>query len=204
MENDKTVRQPRQSRSIQTKEKILDSAYTLFCKKGYYKTTTNEIARIAGVSIGSLYSYFNDKDTILLEILDRYNNSFMQVHNNLNLNMNEYKNDLQIWCRRFIEYMVEEHKKSKEFNQELQVLCHTIPAVSTVLEYQREKIIERALDYIVTFQDMLRVQDLEAAAIVATNLISSTVDQIVFSQNKIDDDRILSAGVDAICQYLIG
>jgi hypothetical protein len=118
--------------------------------------------------------------------------------------MDQYREDPKMWYRQFIEVMVEAHKNSKELNQELQVLCHSIPAVATVLEKQRDKIIQRALTYLVKFQDILRVQDLEAAAIVATNIIGSTVDQIVFSENQIEDDRIIDAGVDAIFQFLIG
>jgi Transcriptional regulator len=204
MESDKLIRQPRQSRSIRTKEKVLDAAYRLFCQKGYYKTTTNEIARTADVSIGSLYSYFKDKDRILLEILDRYNKSFVQVHDDLNLDMEQYRDDPRLWYRRFIEGMVDAHKKSKAFNQELQVLAHSIPAVADVLEKQRQKTLERALDYFVRFKGMLRVQDIEAAAILSTNIIGSTVDQIVFSENQIADDRIIDAAVDALSQYLIG
>jgi hypothetical protein len=45
---------------------------------------------------------------------------------------------------------------------------------------------------------------LEAASIIVKNLISSTVDQVVFSKNKINDERIINAGVDAVYQYLIG
>lgn len=204
VEPDKLIRQPRQSRSIRTKEKILDTAYNLFCQKGYYKTTTNEIAKTANVSIGSLYSYFKDKDTILLEILDRYNASFVQVHDDLNLDMDHYREDPKMWFRRFIEGMVETHKKSKEFNQELQVLSHSIPAVAAILEKQRGKTLERALTYLTEYRDILRVQDLEAASIVSTNIIGSTIDQIVFSDNQIENARILNAGVDALCQYLIG
>lgn len=204
MESEKLIRQPRQSRSIRTKEKILDAAYGLFCQKGYYKTTTNEIARTANVSIGSLYSYFSDKDTILLEILDRYNQSFIQVYDDLNLGMDQYRENPKMWFRRFIQGMVETHKNSKEFNQELQVLSHSIPAVATVLEKQRKKTFEIALTYLVTFEDILRVQDLEAATIIAMNIIGSTVDQIVFSENQIEDARIIDAGVDAVCHYLIG
>lgn len=46
---------------VNTKEKILGSALALFCKKGYYQTTTNEIAQRAQGSIGIRYSYFQDK-----------------------------------------------------------------------------------------------------------------------------------------------
>lgn len=204
MVSKKIVREPRQTRSIQTKEKILNIANKLFCDKGYYATTTNEIAKVSGVSIGCLYFYFADKDTILLEILDRYNESFIKVHENLSLNMANYRSNPKLWFQRFIEGMIEIHKTSKELNQELQILCHTIPEVAVVMEKQQEKVRQITLGYLESFKDMLRVQDLDAASVVANNLISSTVDQIVFYENQIDDERIINAGVDAVYQFLIG
>ncbi|RKD34965.1 TetR/AcrR family transcriptional regulator [Lacrimispora algidixylanolytica] len=204
MESKKTIREPQQVRSIQTKEKILNAAYKLFCEKGFYKTTTNEIARVAEISIGSLYVYFRDKDTILLELLDRYNESFMIVHEDLDLNMKNYTHDLKLWLKQFIKDMIKIHMDSRELNQELMILCHTIPEVAAVMEKQQEKVQNITLDHLVCFKDMFRVKDLEAASIVAKNLISSTVDQVVFYENKINDERIISAGVDAVYQYLIG
>ncbi len=59
------TRQPCQTRSQATKEKILESAYKLFSERGYYQTTTNHIADSAGVSIGSLYSYYKDRGEII-------------------------------------------------------------------------------------------------------------------------------------------
>ena len=65
------LREPKQSRSIKMREKILDTAYDIFCKKGYFNTTTNEIAKTAQVSIGSVYFYFKDKEAILLAVQER-------------------------------------------------------------------------------------------------------------------------------------
>ena len=59
-------------------------------------------------------------------------------------------------------------------------------------------------DYLKAFHDMLRVKDLDAASIVADNLISSLVDHIVFQDNPSEDSRIIREGVDAVYQYLIG
>jgi AcrR family transcriptional regulator len=204
MESKKKIREPQQIRSIKTKEKILNAAYKLFCDKGFYKTTTNEIARVAEISIGSLYVYFRDKDTILLELLDRYNESFMKVHEDLDHNMKNYRHDPKLWLQQFIEDMIKIHKVSTELNQELQILCHTIPEVAAVMEKQQEKVQKITLDHLVCFKDMFRVKDLEAASIVAKNIISTTVDQVVFYENKINDERIINAGVDAVYQYLIG
>lgn len=67
-----TIRTPRQKRSIATKEKISRSGFELFCEKGYRRTNTIEIARHAGVSVGAVYSYFNDKRDIFIDAFTRY------------------------------------------------------------------------------------------------------------------------------------
>ena len=66
-----TPADPKQARSKQTKEKIVQSAINLFQERGYEGTTSNEIAAAAGVSVGSFYVYFTDKRQLLLTIFDR-------------------------------------------------------------------------------------------------------------------------------------
>jgi AcrR family transcriptional regulator len=63
------VRVPQQARSRRTRQRILDAAIESFETLGYDETTTAEIARQAGLAIGSVYDYFRDKRAILLEIL---------------------------------------------------------------------------------------------------------------------------------------
>src|SRR5215470_11232510 len=62
---------PKQARSKQTKEKIIQAAIQLFQERGYEKTTSNDIASAAGVSVGSFYVYFTDKRQLLLTVFDR-------------------------------------------------------------------------------------------------------------------------------------
>lgn len=62
---------PKQARSKQTKEKIVQAAILLFEERGYERTTSNDIATGAGVSVGSFYVYFTDKRQLLLSIFDR-------------------------------------------------------------------------------------------------------------------------------------
>jgi len=73
------VREPIQQRSIATKDKIAQSGFELFCKKGYHKTNTTEIAKHAHVSTGALYSYFRDKRDIYIEAFDQYIDSFTET-----------------------------------------------------------------------------------------------------------------------------
>ncbi|HZM86523.1 MAG TPA: TetR/AcrR family transcriptional regulator [Blastocatellia bacterium] len=62
---------PKQARSKKTKEKIVQAAIRLFQERGYEKTTSNDIASEAGVSVGSFYVYFTDKRQLFFTIFDR-------------------------------------------------------------------------------------------------------------------------------------
>jgi AcrR family transcriptional regulator len=66
-----TPRQPVQARAIQTREKILDAGESLFLRTGFHKVLADDIARDAGVSVGSFYNYFKDKRAVFLAILER-------------------------------------------------------------------------------------------------------------------------------------
>lgn len=65
-------RVPKQSRSTGTVEAIVEAAAQVFERHGYASGTTNRIAERAGVSIGSVYQYFPNKDTILLALVRRH------------------------------------------------------------------------------------------------------------------------------------
>jgi len=72
MEQQKSVlsqrRKPSQERSKATCEAILQAAAHILEDKGETAFTSNRIAERAGVSIGSLYQYFPNKDAILFAL----------------------------------------------------------------------------------------------------------------------------------------
>lgn len=71
---EKTIREPKQQRSIEKKERIIKAAYELFSENGYSSTVTSDIAKRAGVSTGIVYGYFTDKRDILFYVLKIYIN----------------------------------------------------------------------------------------------------------------------------------
>lgn len=52
------------------RRRIVDAAVGLFVSKGFHQTTTREIARAAGFSIGSLYEYVASKEDVLYLVCD--------------------------------------------------------------------------------------------------------------------------------------
>lgn len=67
----KFIKKPRHQRSVALMDAVLDSSEKLFATHGFKKTTTNKIAELAGVSIGSVYQYFLNKEFILSILIDR-------------------------------------------------------------------------------------------------------------------------------------
>jgi AcrR family transcriptional regulator len=65
-------KRPSQERSRLTVDAIVEAAAHVFEEHGYAKATTNRIADRAGVSIGSLYQYFPNKDAILVALTERH------------------------------------------------------------------------------------------------------------------------------------
>jgi AcrR family transcriptional regulator len=65
-------RAPRQQRSRQTVEAVLEAVPRVLRRHGEGAITTNRVAEAAGVSIGSLYQYFPDKQAIFTALHDRH------------------------------------------------------------------------------------------------------------------------------------
>src|SRR5208282_3960199 len=65
-------RRPRQRRAHQTVEAVLDSVVRILKREGVDAVTTNRIAEVAGVSIGSVYQYFPDKRAIYVALHQRH------------------------------------------------------------------------------------------------------------------------------------
>jgi AcrR family transcriptional regulator len=61
----------RQKQLTERLNKILAAASGLFAEKGFHRTTTKEIAEAADVAEGTLYNYFDNKNELLLEIINR-------------------------------------------------------------------------------------------------------------------------------------
>jgi len=63
---------PKQSRSKVVVDAILEATARILVNKGMKNLTTNHIAELAGVSIGSLYQYFANKESIVAELIESH------------------------------------------------------------------------------------------------------------------------------------
>ena len=68
-----------QRRSRVTVEALLESTARILVKEGYDKASTNRIAEVAGVSVGSLYQYFPCKEALVAALIDRHNQEVVEA-----------------------------------------------------------------------------------------------------------------------------
>src|SRR5580704_705280 len=66
-----------QERSRSTVNALLQATARILIKEGYDRASTNRIAEVAGVSIGSLYQYFPSKEALVAALIDRHRQKVM-------------------------------------------------------------------------------------------------------------------------------
>lgn len=103
-------RKPSQERSREMVEWIVEAATRLFSEQGYKATTTNKIAELAGVSVGSLYHYFPNKESILVELGVRHR---QKVYGEIiSLLKHDAGGDLEVVLKKVIARMIRLHRES--------------------------------------------------------------------------------------------
>ena len=68
-----------QERSRATVDALVEATARILVKEGFDKASTNRIAEVAGVSVGSLYQYFPSKEALVLAVIERHDGEAMKL-----------------------------------------------------------------------------------------------------------------------------
>ena len=175
------IREPIQKRSIEKKEKIIESGFELICEKGYYNTNTAEIAKNAGVSTGIVYQYFKDKHDILIEALKKYaDNIFYPM---LNIPAKNFdKNSLDKIIRKMIDSFVQNHKLSKSAHEEIMAMAHSDREVAFYFHKREMEMTVRIYDLLV--KNGFDGKNLMEKAHIAIGIIDNLCHEIVYHKHS--------------------
>ncbi len=141
---------PKQKRSIETKKRIKKVARQLFSDLGYYKVTTNIIAKTAGIPIGSFYNYYRGKEGVITDLINEFNNDFSkQLHSEI-LELSKdltSKNDILPAVRRLVQFTLQSDLMADPFFMMFYALQYTESQFSEL--FHKHRIIE--INYIKLF-----------------------------------------------------
>jgi AcrR family transcriptional regulator len=105
-------RRPKQLRARQTVEAVLDAVMRLLKRDVSKVITTNRIADVAGVSIGSVYQYFPDKRAIFTALHQRH---IDQIDRMVQTKLVEHAgSSIEKFVRAIVEAMIEAHASDPE------------------------------------------------------------------------------------------
>lgn len=191
------IRQPKQERSIETKNKIINSAYKLFSEVGYHSTTTALIAKNAEVSTGIVYGYFLDKRAILLDVLELYINKVFQPINAIFDNITLPVDFSQI-IEEAVKKTIEIHQENAQMHTTLHSLTGTDEEVNrrfVELEDNLTKQIEEKLTAL-----GLKISNVNEKIHLAMNVIQSFAHESVYDMHDYIDYPAMQK---IVCQLLV-
>jgi len=154
---------PSQERSKDTVEAILTAATHIFSELGYAACTTNKIAVRAGVSIGSLYQYFPNKDAIIVSLTERMFREGLKMTEAIVKDTENSQATFRQKLRRFIEGMVALHMKNPKLHKILTDHAPNLHVLSDTA-WQYEKEFSRMFTAMVDKEPYLRVTNLSLSA----------------------------------------
>jgi AcrR family transcriptional regulator len=115
----KPRKQPRQARSRLTLAAILTAAAQVFERRGYAGGTTDAIAERAGVSVGSLYQYFPNKDAILVALMERHVEEGTALLSGLVREVRGQPLPIDALLHRFVDAMIALHNREPHLHRVL-------------------------------------------------------------------------------------
>jgi AcrR family transcriptional regulator len=195
---------PKQARSKQTKEKIVQAAIQLFQERGYEKTTSNDIAAAAGVSVGSFYVYFTDKRQLLLTIFDRLSD---ELFKNIFVSLRPehlFDSELRPNIRQAVANTIVDKQKYAGLHR---VICE-LALKDSVFAAKHKAVIERSiskLHEIISLANkagLTQEIDVEAAAFVVHRVVFDLSQDYVTGSCEFDQNRAIDALSDMIYRYL--
>ncbi|AGU53548.1 transcriptional regulator, TetR family [Variovorax paradoxus B4] len=205
----KPVTRPRkiavQERSRATVDNLIEATARILVKEGFDRASTNRIAEVAGVSIGSLYQYFPSKEALVAAVIERHQQQIMQMVRSELAQVRAQPLDQAI--RRFVAVAVAAHRLDPRLHR---VLAEQIPRVGKLekLEtFSRENFsLFRA--YLEAARDELGVDDLELASFVCVTTIEALTHNAVLHHAKaLTGDRmdaLIDEGARLVTGYLKG
>ena len=196
------VRNPKQQRSIQTKQLIIKAAFQLYAQKGIHGTNSKEIAEKAGVSIGSFYSYFKNKKTLLLEILEDFlDRIYLSVWKDMeNVTLNELgREDIRF----IITNVFKAYDIAPTFLRQTHALRYSDPDINRVYERERKREVTQIRFLLENNKNRMRIIDQEAAALVIHNAVESVTHTAKLIGPKMEEKRLVNELTEMIFHFLL-
>ena len=189
-----------QERSRATVDALIDATARILVREGFDKASTNRIAEVAGVSVGSLYQYFPSKEALVAAVIERHQQEIMQL---VRSELAEVANQpIEQGVRTLVAVAIKSHRLDPKLHR---VLAEQIPRVGKLEKVETFNRGNYTLfkTYLQSHRKELRTDDLELAAFVCVTSIEALTHTAVLHEDIVSDKQT-EALVDEATRLVVG
>lgn len=196
----KPRKSPSQKRSLAMVEALLDATARVLRRDGYDRASTNRIAKVAGVSVGSLYQYFPNKEALVAALVARHNREMLQLLRNALKEVDSL--DLSSAIRELVRATVDAHMVDPALHRIFAEQVPRMGALAEIAALQRETL-QLVRTYLEERRDEISVMDLDAAtALCVTTVEALTHSFVIHEIAAFGDDR--DWFIDEVTRLVVG
>jgi AcrR family transcriptional regulator len=193
-------KRPRQARSKATVDSILAATARILVRDGFDGLTSNAVAVKAGVSIGSLYQYFPNKEALVSALIEQHMEEMSaavlaELTRVANLPVAQA-------ARAVIELTVRAHAVDPELHR---VLTEQVPRIGRLAKLKDLDIISRRMvaGLLAARRDEIAVRDPELAALMLVTTIEAVVHRAAFLYpERLADPVLIDEATLLVTRYL--
>lgn len=190
-----------QERSRATVDALIEATARILVKQGFDKASTNRIAEVAGVSVGSLYQYFPSKEALVAAVIERHQREIMYMVRNELAEVLAQPVDKAV--RKLVAVAVKAHRVDPELHR---VLAEQIPRVGKLegLETFNRENYRLFRTYLASHRAELSVEDLELASFVCVTSIEALTHNAVLHYSKMLSNETMEVLIDETARLVTG
>lgn len=193
-------KQPQQDRSRVTVEAILEATTHILTEEGYEKANTNRIAERAGISIGSLYQYFPNKESLMAALIEQHSNQMAEmVETKLN---HLFDSPLETVVPELIRAVIAAHAINPRLHQ---VLSEEVPRLGKLIQMEQAqaRIAQILTYYLDRWRDSIEPQNLEMTVFILCRTVDALSHAAVIEYpDFVKDDRFEIEVSNLLLSYL--
>lgn len=194
-------KQPRQNRAQATVEAILRATAHILVEEGYESLTTNKTAQRAGVSIGSLYQYFPNKEALVAALIDEHSAQCMQLLGQTVAELGVASPERAV--RVFVKALLSTHAVEPELHRVLSEQLPRIDGFNKIRELSNQAAI-LVRTYLEEHKDRLRVKNLDMAANIVVYAVEAATHGAILDGSLHDHvDELANEISDMVVRYLL-
>jgi AcrR family transcriptional regulator len=189
-----------QERSRATVQALLDATARVLTREGYDRASTNRIAATAGVSVGSLYQYFPNKEALVAALVARHNREMLDL---LREALKEVASlDLATAIARVVRAAVDAHRVDPALHR---VLDEQVPRMGQLakIEALQGETYQLVRHYLEERRDEIAVRDLDAATSILVTTVEALTHQFVIHRADAAD-RDCDRFIDEVTRLVVG